>query len=74
MRHSRTPNTVVFPLSSASCHPKLSLLEAEPSLEHYSQKSCTLDIFQPSLSAISRKENPPSHSSITQPRSNSARC
>ncbi|GFY26430.1 hypothetical protein TNCV_26271 [Trichonephila clavipes] len=32
---------------------------------------CTMDAFRPSLSAISRKENPPSRSPITRPRSNS---
>ncbi|GFV99571.1 uncharacterized protein TNCV_5079351 [Trichonephila clavipes] len=52
-------------------HPEPCLLEAVPSLDYRSQQSCTVDTFRPSLSAIPRKENPPSHSPITRPRSNS---
>ncbi|GBN00386.1 hypothetical protein AVEN_95725-1 [Araneus ventricosus] len=47
------------------------LLEAVPSLDHCCQQSCTVDTFLPSLSAISRKENPPSRSPTTRPRTNS---
>ncbi|GFY32783.1 uncharacterized protein TNCV_4638891 [Trichonephila clavipes] len=45
-------------------HPDPRLLEAVPSFDHCSQQSCTLDTFPPGLSAISWKENPPSHSSL----------
>ncbi|GFS70648.1 hypothetical protein TNCV_520561 [Trichonephila clavipes] len=41
-------------------HQKRVNLEAVSSLDHSSQKSCPLDTFRLSLSAISRKENPPS--------------
>ncbi|GFW35004.1 hypothetical protein TNCV_979421 [Trichonephila clavipes] len=40
------------------------LLEAVPSLHHYSQQSCTVDIFWPSHFAISWKENTPFRSPI----------
>ncbi|GFU92412.1 hypothetical protein TNCV_824381 [Trichonephila clavipes] len=51
--------------------PEPDILEAIPSLDHCPQQSCKVDTFPPSLTAISRKENPPSRSLITLPRSNS---
>ncbi|GFT85440.1 hypothetical protein TNCV_497871 [Trichonephila clavipes] len=52
-------------------HPVPGPLEAVPSLDHCSRQFCTVDIFQPRHSAISWKENPPSHSLITRLRSDS---
>ncbi|GFY09041.1 SYCP2_SLD domain-containing protein [Trichonephila clavipes] len=51
--------------------PEPGLLGAIPSLDPYSQQSCTVDTFLSSLCNISRKENPPSRSSITRRHSNS---
>ncbi|GBN09855.1 hypothetical protein AVEN_59526-1 [Araneus ventricosus] len=53
---------------------KPSLLEAVPSLDQCCQQSCTVNTFLSSLSAMSRKENPPSRSPTTRPRSNSMSC
>ncbi|GFU49483.1 uncharacterized protein TNCV_1590351 [Trichonephila clavipes] len=62
-------------LSVVPCgRPELGLLEAIPSLDYCSPQSCTVDTFLPSLSAISQKENPPTRSPITRPRSNSVSC
>ncbi|GFS57464.1 hypothetical protein TNCV_1401481 [Trichonephila clavipes] len=66
MHHIRTPNTVVFPLSSVTWAPAFwgsrsppvenpfDLLEVVPSLDHCSQQSCSVGIFWLSLSAIYR--------------------
>ncbi|GFU84784.1 hypothetical protein TNCV_2127251 [Trichonephila clavipes] len=70
MRHSRKPSMAVFYLSSTRDLSEPGLLEVVPPHDHCSKQSC---IFWPSLSAISRKENPPSRSLITRPRSNSSK-
>ncbi|GBL72492.1 hypothetical protein AVEN_115404-1 [Araneus ventricosus] len=70
IRRTRRSSISVVPRG----HPEPGLLEAVPSLDHCCQQSCTVDTFLPSLSAISRKENPPSRSPTTRPRSNSVSC
>ncbi|GFY07171.1 uncharacterized protein TNCV_277181 [Trichonephila clavipes] len=64
VRRIRRSSLLVVPRG----HPEPRLLQAILSLDHCFQQLCTVDTFRPSLSALSRKENPPF---VTRPRSNS---
>ncbi|GFW46776.1 hypothetical protein TNCV_2981321 [Trichonephila clavipes] len=63
LRHSHSPNTVVFPLNSIRLKKTTEpgLLAAAPFLDDCSQQLCTVDTFRPSLSAISREDGKKIH-------------
>ncbi|GFV22228.1 hypothetical protein TNCV_1732111 [Trichonephila clavipes] len=56
MRHCRTPNAAVIPLSSAMWSSEPSLLEAVPSLDHCSQQSFTKGYIPAKSSKISLRK------------------
>ncbi|GBM39995.1 SAM and SH3 domain-containing protein 3 [Araneus ventricosus] len=66
MCHSHAANTAVSPLSSGPGSGFRRTCETVPYRDHCCYQSCTMDTSLPSLSAISRKENPPSCSPITR--------
>ncbi|GFU35305.1 uncharacterized protein TNCV_2143571 [Trichonephila clavipes] len=74
MCHSRTPYTSVFLSVVPRGHPEPGILEAVSYPDHFSQQSCTVDTFRPSISAISPKDNPLSRNPLARPHSNPVRC